>query len=465
MKRKLVSVLCVFALVATLWANGTVETTESPNVQTLPQPTSEKKSDKPKYIEDNPESITGTVRFYTAFKGSAGMDDMIAEFNKIYPNIKIELNAYSNGSDGNIGIDTQLIAGGSIDVLHTFGLPNTRRRWENDLFLDLTDYLSKDNLDVKKEWGTDRYKYNNRYYSVPMGGLAYYIAINMDDWHKAGYTDLPKEWTWDEYLEASRKMTSGEGQTKVYGGSDNHPIVYVSYPERQVKGYDAYYKDDGTSDFDNPEYLKALYRKIDAEKEGIWFPSKTYVFDKINHQTTYCGHQVASVVSNNLVRFLRDTKKYPVSWVTGFAPYPVEEKGQVNHLGSVVTFSHLAITKDCKNVPAAYAFLKFFATYGGIYLVPAGHMPTWTGTDLDNAINVIFGSKENAEKIVDVPSLLNTLFHFSEDAYYETNSTGISDVESLLIDYTLDAVSGKKTPEEAMKELKIQADKAIKDAE
>ena len=43
----------------------------------------------PKYLEDNPTAITGTVKFWTAFKGSQGMDDLIAAFNKVYPNVKV----------------------------------------------------------------------------------------------------------------------------------------------------------------------------------------------------------------------------------------------------------------------------------------------------------------------------------------------------------------------------------------
>lgn len=53
----------------------------------------------PKIINDD-TSISGTVRFWIPFKGNQGMDDLIAEFNETYPNIKVELTPYSNNSDG-----------------------------------------------------------------------------------------------------------------------------------------------------------------------------------------------------------------------------------------------------------------------------------------------------------------------------------------------------------------------------
>ena len=97
--------------------------------------------------------------------------------------------------------------GGVIDVLLSFNVSNTADRWANNMFLDITDRLAADNLDLITEWGTDTYKLNDRIYSFPSGAMSYYVAINMDMWNAAGLGELPKEWTWDEYLEACRAMT------------------------------------------------------------------------------------------------------------------------------------------------------------------------------------------------------------------------------------------------------------------
>ena len=75
-------------------------------------------------LEDDPESVTGTVRFWIPFKGNQGMDNLIADFNAIYPNVNVELTSYSNNSDGNLGVDAAFMAE-EIDVLASFGLSNT----------------------------------------------------------------------------------------------------------------------------------------------------------------------------------------------------------------------------------------------------------------------------------------------------------------------------------------------------
>ena len=184
---------------------------------------------------DDPASITGTVRFYIPFKGNQGMDDMIAEFNEIYPNVTVELNTYSNGSEGNVAVNAAIMAG-EVDVLASFGLNQTYKRWEGGMYLPLTDYINQYGIDILKEWGSDKYIYDGTYYTFPCGGLGNYVAINMTDWNNAGLGELPTEWTWDEYLEASRKMTQLDenGDVLVYGGSDYSSINYYTYPWYQV---------------------------------------------------------------------------------------------------------------------------------------------------------------------------------------------------------------------------------------
>ena len=223
---------------------------------TTPQPqtptTGEKDSTKPAatyesevygdpvYIEPNPDSLTGNVRFYTCFAGENGTDALIEEFNKYYPNINVEANVYKNNADGNVGLDTAMIAG-EVDVILSFGVANTANRWANGLLMDLTELLKEDNLDLVDEWGTDAYTYNGRTYVFPSGGLSIFVAINMDKWEKAGFGELPTEWTWDEYLDVCRALTEydSNGNVIVYGEQIftrliTGPIQFVKLREKCV---------------------------------------------------------------------------------------------------------------------------------------------------------------------------------------------------------------------------------------
>ena len=122
-------------------------------------------------IDEDPTAVKGTVNFYIPFKGSQGMDAMIAAFNEIYPNVKVNLNPYSNNSDGNASVNTAILAG-EVDVLASFGLANTNKRWEAGLFYDLTDLVEEYEIDLVEHWGTDAFQKDGTIYSFPSGGHA-----------------------------------------------------------------------------------------------------------------------------------------------------------------------------------------------------------------------------------------------------------------------------------------------------
>lgn len=418
-------------------------------------------------LEDDPASISGTVRWWMPFKGSQGMDALIAEFNETYPNITVELTTYNNNADGNMAVNTAIMAG-EVDVLASFGLNQAYQRWENALYVDITDRCEEEGIDLVANWGSDAYTYDGAIYSFPCGGLSYYIAINMTAWNEAGLGDLPTEWTWDEYLEACRKMTklNDDGTVAVYGGSDYHSNNYFTYCNGQVVGSNAYYDNEtGKSAFDSEEIIKALQREYDAEiVEKIWFPKAVYRADNLQAQQTFVPGTTASTVTPNIVRFLADRENYPTDYITGFAPWPVEEKGQTNYMSGVAPFSHAGICIGCKDEDAAWAFLKWYSTYGVKYLVAAGHQPNWRGSDSAEALTLLYGSEEEAAKLVDVESFKRVVGVSTNPFYYEDNLTAYSELNSILVEYSMYALNDTMSPEEAMTEAARLANEAIANA-
>lgn len=173
-----------------------------------------------------------------------------------------------------------------------------------------------------------------------------------------------------------------DGTVACYGGSLNHTISDYMLAQYQVTGKDMYYNSEtGLSSFNDPVNVNALQREYNAEVvEKIWYPLVSYRTDKINVQDNFSSGKIASSVANNLFRFLNDTENYPVDFITGCAPFPVEEKGQTNYCSGVGYFSHAGVMSNAKDQEAAWAFLKYYATYGCKWLIAAGHAPTWKGT-------------------------------------------------------------------------------------
>lgn len=108
-------------------------------------------------------------------------------------------------------------------------------------------------LTLLRTWGTDNYKYDNKVYSLPCGGISYYVAINKTAWDEAGLGEIPTAWTWDEYLAASEAMTQKDasGKTTRYGGSNFQVIGDILNVVYQVNGKNRFYNEDGTSSFNS----------------------------------------------------------------------------------------------------------------------------------------------------------------------------------------------------------------------
>lgn len=419
-------------------------------------------SGEPVYIDADAADMTGTVRFYTAFAGANGTDALIEEFNTHYPNITVEYEVYKNSGDGNVGLDTAMMAG-NVDVLLTFGVKNTSNRWSNGMLLDITDRLKADNLDLVKEWGTDVYTYEDRAYVFPSGGISLYIAINKDKWDAAGLGEIPGSWTWEEYLSACRTLTEKDasGTIAVYGGSDFNQTDYWTYSARQTKGVNVYYDEEGNADFDNPLFKQILQREIDAETEGIWYSKANYLADSTKSRDMFLNGTNATTVESILTRYIAAAD--PQFKIT-YAPYPVNQAGETNYMAGVVPEDFVAVASNAKDPDAAYAFARFLATEGSKYMFAAGHASTWTGLDASKILDITFGSKEEAEKYIDTEAFKKYVIASDEPAYSEDNIVAYADIRSLVDEYTKYVLNGEMTVDDALAELQENAQKAIDDA-
>ena len=399
--------------------------------------------------------ISGKVRFCTAYKGSAGMDALIEEFNSVYPNIEVELIQIGNTDAGNAQIDTQLMAG-EIDVLSSYTRPRTLGRINQ--FIDLRPYLERDGIDMATEWGAE-IEFEGGLYGLPFDGLNYFIAINMDAWNEAGLGELPTSWTWDEYLEASRKMTK-EG---VYGGSDYHNADSFEYAARQHLGADMYFGDDGYTIFTTePVWRTIIERKIKAEnEERIWKSMVEYVGDSSKSQDLFFQGKIASFVTCNVWRFIVDQENYPHDFKVGFAPYPNEAEGDTPYLAGPVKYAFACISKQCQDVEAAWTFAKFISMEGDKYLLKAGHLPTWTKTDINGAIDLVFGSEAEAEKLIDVPTFKSVVLNLNGPSYMDTIVySEFAAIEKEVVMYIL---NGEESVDDGLAEMKQRCDEVIDD--
>jgi len=410
----------------------------------------------PAFASAEPETIT----FWCAYKETYGMGDLIAAFEELHPEINVELMVANNSTDGNLAVDTALMAGGEIDVLLSYTTTRTEERASAGFLADLTDLIAAEGWDMAANWGSDvKFTEDQRYYGIPVDGLAWYVAINMTEWENAGLGEIPTAWTWDEYLAASKAMTR-EG---MFGGSNTQETSNTMiYQVRQQLGADVLYNEEGYSALiDNPMFRKAFDRMYQAEVvDKIWFPLTEYRANGLQTQNTFLTEQVAMTVCCNMFRFIANTEEYPIDFKVAFAPYPTEEAGQTNYMSGPTPYGFATIAADTEHFDAAWEFVKFFATEGNKYLLKSGHLATYAGTDIDSAIGYIFGSEEKAAELIDIPTFKEVVFNYDGDSYVDTilHGAGETGISAMLLSMLSDEISADEGFEQLVEEINLAID-------
>ena len=302
------------------------------------------------------------LHFVCAYAANYGMQDLIDDFEAAHPNVKIILDVYNNSSDGNQAVDNMLMAGDMIDLQLAYGLDKTDARASSDFYVNLDDYVADWGIDMQETFGVDIKMRNSEgeehYFGIPVDALQWYIVINMTEWENAGLGELPKAWTWDEYIDACRKMTHDgiPGGADVLDGGYN----WVNHV-RPVYGADVWYNEEGYSAIlSNPLFKEALQMKLDCETEGIWFPYPDARQTGNTQVAPFLEHRANSYVTCNVWRFIANTTDYPIDFKCGFAPYPTREPGQTNYVEGPTVYGFMTITNTCKHTDEAWEFVKYY---------------------------------------------------------------------------------------------------------
>jgi len=404
-----------------------------------------------------------TISFWAAWGEGSGPGAWIEEFEKEYPDINVKYVKFSNNDEGNTKIDAALAIGSEIDVFFNYGTKRIVPRW--DLCQDLTKFIEHDNFDVKEELAGKHFTINGEYHGLPIGAISDAVYINKDALDKAGL-EVPTEWTIEEYKEYARKLTKGEGINKVYGTSDFHALFYWTLPARGYLGSDAWYNDEGLSNFDHPAYKKALEFKYNLENiEKIQFPYSEMIATNLNAFTVFLqGRSNMAISSNAIARFLNNTEDYPRDFYVTVAPIPkLKDDQEINYNKGVNVFDYLAMGANIseEKKETAWQFMKWLATEGNINLATVGHTPTWTRVDKDQIIDLMLGNVRNT---VDTEVFKRVALDYESPNYVDTKYTAYSQIYTIFQEEAEKALYDQISVEKALENMKVKSDEAIKKA-
>lgn len=409
---------------------------------------------------------TVTLRVWGGVPPEAGPQASCDLFNKQFKDkgIQVEYERFVNDDTGNLKLETSLLAGTDVDLYMSYGLAQIKKRADGKMALDLTELMAKDSYDITKNFSSmaSAYLVNGKSYSLPTKLDQYGIVLNKTMFDEAGIA-VPTEWTFDEFREIAKKLTKGEGQDKIYGmfWNSQQDLTYAStYLAAQTLGGDLFYKEDGkATNFDNPVLAKAYQLVNDMMNVDKSSPTHIdSVTQKLSQEGMFLTGKSAMTVGPWMVRNIKDKEKYPHTFKTAFAPYPVVDKGQKKFTQGGYG-DHLSINPKSKNIDAAWEYAKWYAAEGMLPLVQGGRVPAHKNFSVETVTKEFVVGYED---LLDADTAKSVLIAPNDNYAVGVISTKLPEISKVFTEEMEALLSGRKTVEQAFADCKTRGDEFLK---
>jgi multiple sugar transport system substrate-binding protein len=319
-------------------------------------------SGAPAVVSQSPAEMKGqlTFSFWGIPEEVEVQEKITAEFNKIYPNIKVNLDHVSGVDDFNTTIMTRMSGGTGPDVFY-MGEVMVPIYSDRGLVEDLLPYAQRDNIDMTDYWPgvLSPCGYNDGHlWAFAKDCGPYFIYYNKAHFDAIGEPYPDGSWTTAKFLEIAKKLTKTDASGKI-----------TRYGLAAENGW--------------PTWFALIYKNggsiMDAQRKRFVYDQNTadilqWYFDLANvHRTAtnpdimvslgggaevdaFKGDLASMVIGGRFMTyFLKDFKgNY------GFATFP---KAKVTT--QPLQFVALGLAKGSKNKEAAWQYIKYYCSRTG----------------------------------------------------------------------------------------------------
>lgn len=397
---------------------------------------------------------------YVTWESKEENNPIIEQFEKEHPNIKVDVTVVPDSNNTAESLDIIAMGGGEMDVW-PFQSGGQFSRMQQGLLLDISSYLEKDGIDMDEWFGTysEWSQYNGTYYGMPSTASVGMVFYNKDLFDAAG-VDYPKDgWTIDDYKEIAKKLTSGDGSSKVYGTFQNtFPEEWGIYGAQVT----SLYGDDGLSSFtmDNKDFINSLELRKELDDGGYEISYAQNVANFSYSSVEFLSGRCAMTPGYSwVIRDMKDKENFPFDFNVGVCYFPrISEEAPMNP--SQVSVGMLGIPASAEHPDEAWEFIKYYTQYGSAQTISDGNIPTYQGSDNSALVE---------ELIKDTPLTKEQgeLF-FADDIYtFTAVPTGVAagEYSTIINEETGLYFSGEQSLEDTVNNIKTKADEAIKAAQ
>lgn len=398
-----------------------------------------------------------------------GPGALVEHWNRTHPGIQVEYVRFVNDDSGNTKLDVALLSGEQIDAFFTYGVPYMVKRIEGGMVMDLSG-LGADSF-VRSNIGTDGiFRYNGKLYSVPTTKEPVYMMVNKAMFDKAGLK-VPASWTFDEFRQIIKKLTVTEGGKTRYGlfaTPSVNPSVSTNLDlARIILGNNYWYKAEGkAANFDNAAHrlnAQFYYDLIFTDKSA--FPYSEILSRKLHvygGEGLFLNQEAAMMPSAPwLLRYVKDTAKYPHEWVTSFAPMPVPDKKKKYYNPGALN-NWILMNSKTQYKKETWQFMKYWATEGAAkYMLASGKIPTWKKVDSKMVTSGIFSGYE---KLFDMDAFRRVVLDPHIRYTLDTVTVAAPEIMQILKEESDKTFLKEQSVEQLLQKVKSRSDEAIKSA-
>src|SRR5690606_26410210 len=249
---------------------------------------------------------------------------------------------------------------------------------------------SSDLIDIHEEYNYSYPTFDGEYYGLPMKNNTMLILLNKAHLDEAGL-EIPTEWTWDDYAEYAKKLTTDEHYgSYLHSWHHFHSILKLMGKEDT----NMILKDDGSSNADDPMLRASIEFRNQLENvDKTSVPFTEILSQKLDYRQQFFSQSASMVPVGTYM--VTEWGQFNPEFEMAWAPWPKNNESDKNL--APMSGDVISIAKSSKYKQEAYDFMRWLSTEG---IVEQGiFMPSWKEADLDKVLETMVNGTAKPEAV------------------------------------------------------------------
>jgi multiple sugar transport system substrate-binding protein len=463
--KRLVSFVVAVMLIMSVFAGCSQKEITSSSSQ-------EAEAEKPaeQEIQKKEPATPVTLVMWGGVPEESGPQQVAENFNKLDPNLQVKYIRFVNDDQGNVKLDTALMAGEQIDLFVSYSYDRLEKRIHGGLAADIADLCKKYDIDLVRDFGSaanQNITADGKIYAIPTVRFVNLIMLNKKMFDEANIP-IPTDWTWDDLRSIAQRLTKGSGVDKVYGFLRSTDGVMIENYMSTKHNSDAWLNKDAsaTTFKENSDFKKGFQLFFDMmyndESMMTW---EDMIVQKVsaNEAPLFFNGKVAMVFTGtHQIRNIKDTEKFPRDFVVAFAPVPKIDKDQSKYYANIQLLDNISVNSKSKYKDEAVKFVKWYYTEGFDPMVVGGRLPLYSQYSKDTVAKLII---EGTTNLMDEESFKNVVFGEYEDMTVPGSNKGRAELNKVITEEMEAYFLKQNDIDKTIENLQKRCDEVLKNAE